>query len=868
MLLQITGLLFVVCVALVQGLRVDISDKHPLDEPTITELNGLPPPSLQNKQCDQKLGMESGDISDDQITVSSSLSPYGKEHARLNGDSVWVTHASKEAWIQIDLGKIMYVSGIKTQSWPLSMQYVSWLTAYKVQFKLYPTQSTWDIVSHPNGVEPVIFPGNTDASSVVTQMFQEAVQAQIVRISPASILKSHYLALRLEILGCKIEAQSKCGSPRILTNPRGSFSSMNYPRQYDNNANCKWDIIAPQDLTIVLKFDSGFALEPNNCILEHVEVFDVKENVERSVGKYCGNKGPENIYSTENILKIRFMTDHYEGETGFRATYQFVNGSGCGGPQLLQESSGIIHSMNYPENYYNQAYCIWDVVAKADQLIEIHFLELHLQSENELFPNLEQGENCSSDSLQITYLGKEKHLESLTFCGSGKPKTIVSDTNHTRIIFRSDSSITAKGFSANYEAVAASGCGGKRDLRGPSGTITSLNYPKPYTDGLRCEWNIISGPNEDITITFQDLYIEENDDCQYDYVSIFDGNSQHLVGKYCNRAYIEPLVAHSGVMVVHFVSDLENSGKGFKANYVITSQIKQTTKIEKGTTQPENGVVSTFEQLTTAKLPPSTTEDDDNHFTKNNYKTDTKDKPTTVPTTAETNEPQHPMVTQEMAKWIIVGLASVSGLLIILVLFGIFLCCRQQLKNRTSSIHGTISDRNNSGVMRNQTYDFSIGSTNQSIRSRQAEPTESSQVSESFSHQGTLRQAPRDSRDSHIYFSIEECCSQKRDAIQAASNDKNNGNKANAHKKQINFQSDEEPEEDIYDDEDYESTTFNGDSDSNEVFPQTARTSRSNTMEENFRKSSIKSEPTSSVGISAPKMMVNNILYESADSVE
>ena len=102
MLLQITGLLFVVCVALVQGLRVDISDKHPLDEPTITELNGLPPPSLQNKQCDQKLGMESGDISDDQITVSSSLSPYGKEHARLNGDSVWVTHASKEAWIQVE----------------------------------------------------------------------------------------------------------------------------------------------------------------------------------------------------------------------------------------------------------------------------------------------------------------------------------------------------------------------------------------------------------------------------------------------------------------------------------------------------------------------------------------------------------------------------------------------------------------------------------------------------------------------------------------------------------------------------------------------------------------------------------------------
>jgi len=37
--------------------------------------------------------------------------------------------------------------------------------------------------------------------------------------------------------------------------------------------------------------------------------------------------------------------------------------------------------------------------------------------------------------------------------------------------------------------------------------------------------------------------------------------------------------------------------------------------------------------------------------------------------------------------------------------------------------------------MQNHAYDFSLASTNHSTKSRQAEPTELSQVSESFSHQ-------------------------------------------------------------------------------------------------------------------------------------
>jgi len=47
---------------------------------------------------------------------------------------------------------------------------------------------------------------------------------------------------------------------------------MNYPKKYDNNANCTWDIVAPPDQTIILQFGNGLALEDGFCYTEYVEV--------------------------------------------------------------------------------------------------------------------------------------------------------------------------------------------------------------------------------------------------------------------------------------------------------------------------------------------------------------------------------------------------------------------------------------------------------------------------------------------------------------------------------------------------------------------------------------------------------------------
>ena len=72
-------------------------DAIPLSHPSSV------PSSLQDRRCDEELGMKSGDIPDDNIAVSSTISGalFGKENARLNGESAWLAQARAGQWVQV-----------------------------------------------------------------------------------------------------------------------------------------------------------------------------------------------------------------------------------------------------------------------------------------------------------------------------------------------------------------------------------------------------------------------------------------------------------------------------------------------------------------------------------------------------------------------------------------------------------------------------------------------------------------------------------------------------------------------------------------------------------------------------------------------
>ena len=106
--------------------------------------------------CIDPLGMESGVISDTQITSSSDLSETSTAiYARLNQlgekngtEGAWVAATNdKNQWIEVNLYRQTVVTGVNMQGNPSSDK---WVTRYKVEFSL--DHAVWEYVPDENGV--------------------------------------------------------------------------------------------------------------------------------------------------------------------------------------------------------------------------------------------------------------------------------------------------------------------------------------------------------------------------------------------------------------------------------------------------------------------------------------------------------------------------------------------------------------------------------------------------------------------------------------------------------------------------------------------------------------------------------------------
>ncbi|KAI8503383.1 hypothetical protein Bbelb_192040, partial [Branchiostoma belcheri] len=156
--------------------------------------------------CQVPLGMESGVIPDDNITASSirgspSVTDYKPYRARLNGVAGWgswiADNNSIGEWLQVDLGEMKRVTGTSTQG--RHWRNPNWVTSYKL---LYSADgSSWTTYTDGDGSE-MVFTGNTDQRTPVTNLLDNPVDARYVRFYPQSW--NVRIAMRVEILGCRI----------------------------------------------------------------------------------------------------------------------------------------------------------------------------------------------------------------------------------------------------------------------------------------------------------------------------------------------------------------------------------------------------------------------------------------------------------------------------------------------------------------------------------------------------------------------------------------------------------------------------------------------------------------------------------------
>uniref|UniRef100_A0A3P9MC72 Metalloendopeptidase n=1 Tax=Oryzias latipes TaxID=8090 RepID=A0A3P9MC72_ORYLA len=420
-----------------------------------------------------------------------------------------------------------------------------------------------------------------------------------------------------------------CGGE--ITKDSGQIQSPNYPDDYRPSKECVWRITVSEGYNVGLSFQAFEVERHDSCAYDYLEVRDGPLETSPLIGRFCGYDKPEDVRSTSNTLWMKFVSDGTVNKAGFAANFfkeedecakpdnggceqRCVNTLGsfkcvcdpgyelapdkksceaaCGG--LLSKLNGTISTPGWPKEYPPNKNCVWQVVAPTQYRISMQF---------EAF-ELEGNEVCKYDYVEVrSGLSSDSKLHG-KYCGTEVPEVITSQYNNMRIEFKSDNTVSKKGFKAHFfsdkdecskdnggcqheciNTVGSYVCQcrhgfvlheNKHDckeaecehkIHSPSGTLSSPNWPDKYPSRKECTWDITATPGHRVKISFNEFEIEQHQECAYDHLEAFDGESDTaaILGRLCGGKIPEPLVSTSNKMYLRFISDASVQRKGFQA---------------------------------------------------------------------------------------------------------------------------------------------------------------------------------------------------------------------------------------------------------------------------------------------------------------
>lgn len=121
------------------------------------------------------------------------------------------------------------------------------------------------------------------------------------------------------------------------------ITSPNYPEIPSAHIECIWRVTAPNGELMKIEFLERFDLTPSpTCSSEYVEIREGSTSSSPEIGKYCMTK-PQPIYSSSNMVRLKFFTDVAVPRNGFKAKVSFAR---CG--KSIVAFSGYINSPGFP----------------------------------------------------------------------------------------------------------------------------------------------------------------------------------------------------------------------------------------------------------------------------------------------------------------------------------------------------------------------------------------------------------------------------------------------------------------------------------------------------------------------------------------
>uniref|UniRef100_A0A8B9LL55 CUB and Sushi multiple domains 3a n=1 Tax=Astyanax mexicanus TaxID=7994 RepID=A0A8B9LL55_ASTMX len=287
-----------------------------------------------------------------------------------------------------------------------------------------------------------------------------------------------------------------CGSN--LQGPSGTFTSPNFPIQYESNSQCVWIITASNPNKVIQINFEEFDLELGYDTLtigDGGEVGDPRTILQVLTGSFV----PDLIVSMTHQMWLHLQSDESVGSIGFKINYKEIDKESCGDPgtplygmregdgfsngdvlrfecqfgfELIGEKTiscqnnnqwsanvpicifpclsnftaplGTVLSPDYPEGYGNNLNCVWLILSEPGSRIHLAFNDFDLEAPYDIL-TVKDGELLDS-----AVLGR--------FTGTEVPSHLTSNSNILRLEFQADHSMSGRGFNITYSTFGHNEC--------------------------------------------------------------------------------------------------------------------------------------------------------------------------------------------------------------------------------------------------------------------------------------------------------------------------------------------------------------------------------------------------------------------------
>uniref|UniRef100_A0A8C8Z1K4 CUB and Sushi multiple domains 1 n=1 Tax=Prolemur simus TaxID=1328070 RepID=A0A8C8Z1K4_PROSS len=316
-------------------------------------------------------------------------------------------------------------------------------------------------------------------------------------------------------------AEGACGG--TLRGTGSSISSPHFPSEYENNADCTWTILAEPGDTIALVF-TDFQLE------EGYDFLEISGTEAPSIW-LTGMNLPSPVISSKNWLRLHFTSDSNHRRKGFNAQFQVKKA-------IELKSRGVKMLPSKDGSHKNSVLSQGGVALVSDMCPD---------------PGIpENGRRAGSDfrvGANVQFSCEDNYVlqGSKSITCQRVTETLAAWSDHRPIC-------------------RARTCGS--NLRGPSGVITSPNYPVQYEDNAHCVWVITTAdPDKVIKLAFEEFELERG----YDTLTVGDagkvGDTRSVLYVLTGSSVPDLIVSMSNQMWLHLQSDDSIGSPGFKAVY-------------------------------------------------------------------------------------------------------------------------------------------------------------------------------------------------------------------------------------------------------------------------------------------------------------